>query len=313
MTGPAPTDPAFAAILDHSRGKAVLADGDIHAVRRMMRERAATRPGPAVDRIEDRSVPGPGGPIPVRIYAPEDAVGTVLAYHGGGWMAGDLDSFDPVCRHLANEAGVAVVSVDYRLAPEHPFPAAVEDAWAALCHVAEHAAAMGLPGGPVVVFGESAGANLAAVVSLLARDAGGPSILRQILAYPSVDARARTASMDIYAENHLQTRRDVEHALRTYALDHGVSPEDWRLSPFLAPSHAGVAPAFILSAECDAIRDDSAAYAHRLMAEGVPVVHVRYAGMIHTFLQMRNTVDAAEVAQRQVADETRRSFTQARG
>ncbi|MEQ8346505.1 MAG: alpha/beta hydrolase [Sneathiellaceae bacterium] len=301
-------DPAFDEILAHSRGKAVLADGALEDVRRMVVERAKSRPGPPVARVDDVAIPGPAGAIPLRLYVPEGARGLALAFHGGGWMMGSLDSFDPLCRNLAVHSGAAIASVDYRLAPEHPFPAAVEDACAASAHLGRHAASLHLPEGPLVLFGESAGANLAAVAAIAARDAGAPKVLRQILAYPAVDARGQAESLELFAEGYLQTRRDVEFALRTYALGHGVPADDWRLSPIMAESLAGVAPAFILSAECDAIRDDSAAYADRLRREGVPVVHVRYAAMIHTFVQMRNVVDAAVIAQRQLADEIRRAF-----
>ena len=303
----APTDPAFAPILGHSRGKSVLADGALPDVRQMMEDRAKSRPGPEIATVRDAVVPGPAGDIPVRLYVPEQARGVVLAYHGGGWITGSRDSFDPVCRFMAAESGAAVVSVDYRLAPEHVFPAAVDDAFEALVAVDRDRAGLGLPDGPIVVMGESAGANLALVVSLMARDAGGPAIAKQVLAYPAVDASVERPSMDLFAENHLQTRRDVKHALGTYALNHGVDPSDWRLSPLKAETFAGLPPVFLVSAECDAIRDDSEALTHRLMAEGVGVVHARYAGMIHTFVQMRPAIEAAIVAQRQMADEVRRA------
>jgi acetyl esterase len=225
-----------------------------------------------------------------------------MAFHGGGWLMGNLDSFDAVCRHLADDSGLAVVSVDYRLAPEHPFPAAIDDAWAATCWVADHGAEHGLPTSRLGVFGESAGGNLAAVVCLLARERGSPRLLAQALVYPATDARGQSDSLSAYAEGFMQRRVDVEHAFRTYALDHGVSPTDWKLSPLLAASHSDLPPALVVTAECDAVRDDGEAYAARLAEAGVPATCVRYRGMLHTFYSMRAQLDAAAVAQRQIAD-----------
>jgi acetyl esterase len=268
-----------------------------------MAARAAARaPGPRIDNLINLSIPGPRGDIPVRVYRPRAASGVVMAFHGGGWLMGNLDSFDAVCRHLADDSGLAVVSVDYRLAPEHPFPAAIDDAWAATCWVADHGAEHGLPTGRLGVFGESAGGNLAAVVCLLARERGSPRLLAQALVYPATDARGQSASLSTYAEGFMQRRADVEHAFRTYALDHGVSPTEWKLSPLLAESHADLPPALVVTAECDAVRDDGEAYAARLAEAGVTATCVRYRGMLHTFYSMRAQLDAAAIAQRQIAD-----------
>jgi acetyl esterase len=301
--------PAFSALLAATKGKSALADAPIGEVRKMMVDRAATRIGAQVAEVRDFSVTGPGRPIPLRLYRPAGAEGVVVAFHGGGWMTGGLDTFDAVCRNLANLSGAAVVSVDYRLAPEFPFPAAVEDAWAATQWVADHGAELEVAVDRLALFGESAGGNLAAVVALMARDARAPNVRRQILVYPAVDARLNSSSLQRFADGYLQTKKDVVHAFNTYALSVGVSPEDWRLSPLLAASHAGVAPALILSAECDAISDDSSAYAQCLLDAGVSAAHVRYAGMIHTFFAMRGIVDEAEIAQAQVAHEIRRAFS----
>ena len=224
---------------------------------------------------------------------------------------GNRDSFDAVCRHLAADSGLAVVNVDYRLAPEHPFPAAILDAWAATRWVAEHGTAHGLPAQRLAVMGESAGGNLAAVVCLLARERGAPKILAQALVYPATDARMQAASLRTYAEGYLQRAADVAHAFRAYALDHGVAPTDWRVSPLLAPSHADLPPALVISAECDAIRDDGEAYAAKLSEAGVPAICVRYMGMLHTFYGMQGTLDAAVLAQRQVADMLRAAISRA--
>lgn len=257
--------------------------------------------GPHVNRVLDLRIPGPGGEIPVRIYHPDGAAGVVVAFHGGGWLMGNVDSFDAVCRHLANDSGLAVVNVDYRLAPEHPFPAAVEDAWAATRWVATLGAEIGLPTARMTVFGESAGGNLAAVVCLLARDQASPRLLAQALVYPATDARLQAGSLSAYAEGFMQRKADVEYAFHTYALNHGVPPSVWKLSPLLADSHAGLPPALVITAECDAVRDDGEAYAEKLADAGVPATCVRYQGMLHTFYSMRGLVDAAAVAQHQVA------------
>ena len=295
--------PLLRPVAQLAAGKPSLAQLTPEQARAGMAARAAARPpGPDIDRVFDLEIPGPHGPVPLRIYQPQQAAGVVLAFHGGGWLMGNRDSFDFVCRHLAHDSGLAVVNVDYRLAPEHPFPAALDDAWAATCWVAQHGAGHGLPAQRLAVFGESAGGNLAAVACLLARDSGGPAILAQALVYPATDARQDSESLALYAEGFMQRRADVEHAFRTYALDHGVAPSDWRLSPLLAPSHAGLPPALVLTAECDAVRDDGEAYAAKLAQAGVPATCVRYLGMLHTFYSMRGAVPAAALAQRQVAD-----------
>lgn len=267
--------------------------------------------GPQIDKVFDLRIPGPGGEIPIRIYHPEGAIGVVMAFHGGGWLMGNVDSFDAVCRHLANDSGLAVVNVDYRLAPEHPFPAALVDAWAATRWVTDHGAEHSLPTQRMAVFGESAGGNLAAVVCLLARDQQSPHLLAQALVYPATDARLQADSLSTYAEGFMQRKADVEYAFHTYALNHGVSATSWRLSPLLADSHADLPPALVISAECDAVRDDGEAYAAKLADAGVPATCVRYQGMLHTFYSMRGLVDAAAVAQQQVASMLRAAISNA--
>jgi acetyl esterase len=178
----------------------------------------------------------------------------------------------------------------------------LDDVWAATCWVAEYGHTLGLPSERLTVFGESAGGNLAAVVCLLARDHAKPRILAQALVYPATDARQQMASLSTYAEGFMQRKADVEYAFRTYALDHGVTPTTWKLSPLLADNHAGLPPVIVITAECDAVRDDGEAYARRLAEAGVPATCVRYLGMLHTFYSMRGQVDAAALAQRQIAD-----------
>jgi acetyl esterase len=297
--------------MDAARGQPSLADVSVQDARAQIAARTASRPkGPPIHEVRDFAIPGPRGSIPLRLYRPKEARGVAVVFHGGGWFMGNLESFDATSRHLANDSELAVVSVDYRLAPECPFPAALDDAWAATQWVANNGEALGVDAGRLVVLGESAGGNLAAVVCLLARDAGFPRIRLQVLVYPAVDARLRTKALDDFAEGYLQTKRDVLHAFQTYGLGTVVGAEDWRLSPLLAPTHAGLPPALLISAECDAVREDTDSYTQRLLEAGVAATHVRYAGMLHTFFGMRGIIADAELAQKQAAAAMRDAVSQ---
>ena len=295
--------PTLRPLLEASRQMPALSGTPIETARAGSEQRARNRPpGPSVDSVEDSTVKGDDGhEIPIRIYRPIDPLGVVIALHGGAWMLGSIDTFDDVARHLANDSGLSVVSVGYRLAPEHPFPAALDDAWAATRWVAEQGASHGLPGDRLMIMGESAGANLAAVVALKARDAGGPALRLQALVYPSVDARLQGESMDQFGEGYLLTKNDMAYALRNYGLGTKVDAEDWRISPLLAPSHEGIAPALLISAECDPLYSDAAAYARTLAEANVSAVHVVYTSVTHLFFGMRGAIDASEQAQKQVA------------
>jgi acetyl esterase len=185
----------------------------------------------------------------------------------------------------------------------------MEDAIAATSWLAANGASLRLPSDKLVVVGESAGGNLAAVVCLAAREGGGPPIRLQALIYPAVDARQCSESLKIFAVGYLQTTRDVAYAYGTYGVGTFVEAEDWRVSPLLATSHAGLPPALIISAECDGTRDDSVAYTRALLNSGVAAIHTRYAGMVHTFFGMRDTLEEAVEAQRQVAAAMRRAVT----
>jgi acetyl esterase len=302
--------PRLRPLLDAARGQPTLADLAVEDARAQIALRTASRPrGPHVDEVLELEAEGPGGPIPVRVYRPEQPRGLAMAFHGGGWLMGSRDSFDATCRNLAVESGLAVANVEYRLAPEHPFPAPIEDAYAATAWLAAHGASFRLPPDRLVVLGESAGGNLAATVCLMARDRSGPPIRLQILVYPAVDARQQCESLRTFEAGYLQTTRDVAYAWRTYGVGQHVGADDWRVSPLLAHSHAGLPSALIISAECDGTRDDSDSYAHALLSCGVPAIHVRYAGMLHTFFGMRGIVDEAAEAQRQVAAAMRAAVT----
>ena len=263
-----------------------------------------------VARIEERDIPGPAGPIRVRFYWP-NATGPVPAiayYHGGGHVIGSLDTHDLIARNLCAGAGALVASVDYRMGPEHRFPAAVEDSFAALEWLHGNAASLGADPKRLGLHGDSAGANLAAVVALMARDAGGPQLRLQSLVYPVADYTLQSASYDTFAEGYgLLTRAAMvwfqEHYLRSPA-----DAEDWRASPIKAANLAGVAPAIIVTAECDVLHDDGERYAASLRRAGVAVEYREYAGMIHGFFGMVPIIDDAMNAQLVVAAAFKQAF-----
>jgi acetyl esterase len=276
--------------------------------RRQMEQMAASRkaePLPTA-RIENRTIPGPAGDMPARIYWPQTSrprqspLPAIVYYHGGGHVIGSLDSHDLVARNLCGGAEAVIVSVDYRMGPEHRFPAAVEDSFAALEWTQANAAGLGADPGRLGVHGDSAGANLAAVVAIMARDEGAPRLRLQSLVYPVADFRMASESYQTFATGCGILTADAMkwfrgHYLRT--LDDAV---DWRASPLLAPDLAGVAPAIVIAAECDVLHDEGLAYAERLKAVGVAVEYRRYAGMIHAFFGMMPAVDDAMNAQRAV-------------
>ena len=258
----------------------------------------------AVAHVEEREIPGgaQGARIPVRIYNPGPASGPLAVevyFHGGGWVVGDLESHDAVCRAVANRAGCVVVSVDYRLAPESPFPAPLEDAYAATRWVAEHAAEIGADPDRLAVGGDSAGGNLAASVCLLARERGGPRIALQVLVYPVTDGGCATGSYDEFARSFSLERADM-----LWYWNHYLGDQD-RLqplaSPFRAPDLSGLPPALIITAGYDPLRDEGEAYAQRLREAGVPTTLTRYDGVIHGFLGMLGVVDESQQAIEQVA------------
>ena len=265
-----------------------------------------------VARVEDRTMPGPAGPIRLRLYWP-DAAGTVPAiayYHGGGHVIGSLDTHDLIARNLCAGAAALVVSVDYRMGPEHRFPAAVEDSWAAFEWLHDNAASLGADPARLGVHGDSAGANLAGVVALMARDKGGPPLRLQSLVYPVGNYALTSESYDKFAEGYgVLTRAAMvwfqQHYLRSLA-----DAQDWRASPLKAPSFAGVAPAIVITAECDVLHDDGVRYAEVLRRDGVAVEYRDYPGMIHGFFGMVPTLDDAMNAQRTVWAAFQRAFAQ---
>ncbi len=264
-----------------------------------------------VDRVADRPIAGPAGDIPVRIYHPTSApTGVLVWYHGGGWVIGDLDTHDVVCRRVTNGADAVVVSVDYRLAPEHPFPAAVEDCWAALRWVHEHASELTERDGvvPLAVGGDSAGGNLAAVIAQKAAASGAPELSMQILVYPVTDCTLSHPSMEENGEGYLLTRDSM-----VWFVDHYVGRDGDLKDPLVSPLYAtdldGVAPAVVVTAEFDPLRDEGEAYAERLRQAGVPVELSRYDGMIHGFFALATITPRALEASNAAAAALRRAFT----
>ena len=294
-----PVDPQIQVLLDLQsqfgfEGIASVAP-DAAGVRAFMRQMRVPVEVEDVAGVEDLVCPGPGGAVGLRLYRPSEApdLPILVWLHGGGWTIGDIETSDGTCRALANASGVAVISVEYRLAPEHPFPAAVEDCWAALQWVSAHGTELGLDTGRLAVGGDSAGGNLAAVVSLLAREAGGPPIRFQLLVYPATDGRLKWPSLSENAKGYFMTSEDVEWFYQQYA---PPDREDWRMSPLLAADHSELPSALIITAEFDPIRDEGEAYASALAEDGVTAGLVRFEGMIHGFFGMHATVDAARRA-----------------
>jgi len=294
-----PLDPQAIAVI---RYLAELAHPSLEKVpaseaRRLYREtRAALRPpGPVLPVVGDLNAEGTAGSIPLRLYRPSNGVLPALIYfHGGGWVLGDLDTHDVLCRQLALQAGVIVIAVNYRLAPEHPFPAAVDDCYSATAWISANALALGVDNTRLAVGGDSAGGGLATVVTLMARS-GGPSLKYQILVYPVTDLRAQTESYSKYADGYLLTRNLMRWFIAQYATTED-DVRDWRASPLLAPSVDGVPPALVMTAGLDPLRDEGEAYARRLEEAGVPVDYMCLGGMVHGFWTMGGKIDTANRA-----------------
>ena len=267
--------------------------------RRIYREtRAVLSPKPeAVSQVRLLVAPGP---VAIRMYRPAGAekealLPALVYFHGGGWTIGDLDTHDPLCRQIANGARCSVFSVDYRLGPEYPFPAAVEDCVAATRFVAERAEALRVDRARIAVGGDSAGGNLAAVVALHARDAGGPALAFQLLIYPATDQRCGFPSHRKNGAGYLLTREAIEFFRHSY-LCNEADWLDWRASPLLAESHAGLPPALVVTAGYDPLVDEGRAYAQRLEQAGVQVRYREFSDMVHGFVLFGGVLDAANAA-----------------
>lgn len=263
--------------------------------------RAVLAPEPQpVAETRDLACPGPHGDIPLRYYRPfgTEAGGVLPAlvyFHGGGWLLGGLDSHDTTCRHFANAARCAVVSVDYRMAPEHKFPAAVDDSEAATRWIIAHAAALGIDPARVAVGGDSAGGNLAAVLALLARDRTLPPLAFQLLIYPATDMAMTTVSSQTITQAVPLTSKTMKWFIDHYMRGQG-DITDWRASPARAADLSGTAPALVLTCACDPLRDEGIDYARRLEREGVRVTHLHFSDQIHGFMSMGKIIRTAGVA-----------------
>lgn len=275
----------------------------VEEARQAMSDLFGRKKNPApVHQVEDRDISGPSGSIPVRIYTPEGSgpFPALVYFHGGGWVLGSIETHDPICRELAQSVGCVVISVDYRLAPEHPFPMPLEDCYAAVSWVARHATEIQCDAQRIAVGGDSAGGNLAAAVALTARDRGGPPLAFQLLIYPVTDYAFDTDSYQENGYGYFLTKDMMiwfwQHYLSNK--DHGLCPQ---ASPLRAERVSGLPPALVVTAEFDPLRDEGAAYAELLQAAGVPVVYRCYAGMIHGFLGLTSMLDTAAQAMAETA------------
>ena len=276
--------------------------------------RGFTQPAPPpVASVQSLQAEGPLGPIPLRLYRPlgtmpDQTLPALVYYHGGGWVIGDLDTHDTLCRELANGSGCAVVSVDYRLAPEHRFPAAVDDAIAAARWVRREAAALKLDAERIAVGGDSAGGNLAAVVAIAARDAGEPPFAWQLLIYPATDQHRTAPSHERNGQGYLLTRDTMDYFTGHYIPDARLYA-DWRASPLLHPDLSRLPPALVLTAGYDPLRDEGLAYAQKLSEAGTRATHLSFERQIHGFILMGKVLAEANDAVRLCAAALRDALT----
>lgn len=261
-----------------------------------------------IGHIEDRALPGPEAPIRIRLYTPIEALidrlPGVIYFHGGGLVAGSLDTHDSICRSLANETGCRLISVDYRLAPEHKFPAGIKDGYATIIWAIEHAAELGIDRDRIAVAGDSAGATLAAAVCQLVRQSQGLQLAAQLLLCPVTDFAAETESRSTFATGYLLDKAMIERDLELY-LPAGADVKDPRISPLRAADLSGLPPACIHTAEFDPLRDEGRAYAVRLAHADVKVAHTCHPGMIHLFYAMASAIPYARTALKKIGADLR--------
>lgn len=301
-------DPQVAALLEtmETMGMPPTYALSVESARERLRELFASE-GEPVDRVEDFSITGPEDSIPVRLYAPAGEDHPLLVfYHGGGWVIGDIETYDALCRALSNAADYAVLSVGYRLAPEHPFPAALSEAYAALEWAAQYGDRINCDPNRIAVGGDSAGGNLAAAVALMSRDRDGPEIDHQLLIYPAVASPA-VHDFPSYEENsdgYLLEAASVEWFLERYLPDK-IDHRNAYAAPLLAREYANLPSATVLTAGFDPLRDEGREYAERLDRAGVAVEYHEYEGMIHGFVSLLDQVDAAREAVEMLGEELR--------
>src|SRR3954449_2845474 len=260
---------------------------------------------PELAEVRELAIPGPGGPLPARVYTPKtlrraDGMAPALVFfHGGGWVIGNLDSHDVVCRTLAHEGELLVVALDYRLSPEAKFPAAVEDSIAATRWISDNAMSLGIDATRLSVGGDSAGGNLSAVVAIHARDQGGPKLAGQVLIYPGTDFRMTHPSHS-EPETSILLTHSVIRWFRDNYLNGAADVDDWRASPARAKSLIGLPPAYVLTAGADPLRDEGDEYAKRLKEAGVPVTYRSFPGQFHGFFTMGKLLQQANVAANEI-------------
>ncbi len=305
-------DPQARALLER-QPVAAFDSMSVAEARRSYREgRLALAPPPVtMAETRDFSFPGAAGKIGARYYRPPgekpgEALPGVVYFHGGGWTCGDLDTHDSVCRGVAAYGRCAVIAVDYRMGPEHKFPAAVEDAIAAVKWVSASADSLGVDAARLIVAGESAGGNLAAVAAIALRESG-PELAMQVLVYPVVDQAAETESLERFATGYSLTR-DLLRWYQSQYLRDGRDRADWRASPLRAGDHSRLPDAYILTAGFDPLLDEGKAYADRLAQAGVPVVYECFEGQIHGFLPMGGAMAAARHAHYRIGQMLRTRF-----
>lgn len=308
-----PLDPQCQAIVDAANQSGVPFEADdVAAIRKLylastLIYRHAT---PPLDSVANIMIPAGETGLPVRLYRPVNAARpapVLVFFHGGGWAAGDLDTHDHLCRYIAGHSAAAVMAVNYRLAPEHPFPAAFDDACKALRWAHANATSIGIDPARMAVGGDSAGGNLAAATALTIRDEGAIRLRLQVLIYPAVDFTADNASLRDNGEGFLLTARAMDQFADWYLTDR-ITRTDPRASPLLASDHSGLPPALIQTAEYDPLRDEARAYADTLSRAGVPTDYRQYEGMVHGFARMGGRVDRATVALDDIVAALRAAF-----
>jgi acetyl esterase len=278
-------------------------DLPVKDAREQMERAVAARdlPPPEIKDTRELRIPGPAGLIPARLYMPRENASTppglLVYYHGGGHVIGSLFSHDASARGLCHNGRCAVLSIDYRMAPEDVFPASVDDCYASLLWAAENAEKLGIDASKLAVGGDSAGGNLAATVALMARDQDGPELSLQVLIYPLVDYRCKGKSYDQFGKGYgILEESTMIWFQQLYLGNDPKNHNDWRASPLLAESHAGLAPAIIIAAGCDVLRDEARAYAAKMAEAGVSVDYKEYAGVLHGFFGLTQMIDEADAA-----------------
>lgn len=265
-----------------------------------------------IEGMTQRTIPGPAGDIPVRVYVPVDAgeaAPLLIYYHGGGHVFGSPETHHNATRNLCSGGQCVVVSVDYRKAPEHKFPAAVEDAFAVVQWCADNAGELRIDPSKIALGGDSAGGNLAIVAALMARDAGGPPIVFQLLIYPLADYRCASDSYRRYASGYGLLEDKTMFWFKDHYLRSDADADDWRASPLLAPDLGNLPPTLVITAECDVLHDEGVALVQALSDAGTTVTHTDYPGMIHGFFPMGDAVDQSMAAQAEAAGALRAAFS----